>query len=251
MKPWWSWFRPKPASIDDTCWQRLIASSGLFGRLSASRRARLREHVALFLADKRFHGAAGHLVCPDQQLAIAAMACLPVHQLGYGALRGWRDVIVYPAGFRGRREHHDEATGVVTEVEEHMIGEAWDRGPVVLSWADIAEDMASPFDGLNVVIHEIAHKLDMLDGSVNGTPQLPSSIPFKTWVATMQQAFDGLAGMVRDNIETPIDPYAAESVEEFFAVITEYHHSAPEQLALCMPDVAMLMDNYYGPIDSH
>lgn len=250
MKSWWSWVRPQPALIEEFRWQRLIGSSALFERLGVSRLERLREHVRLFLADKRFHGAADHVVEPVQQLAIAALACIPVHRLGYRALRGWRDVIVYPAGFRSRRDHHDESTGVVTEIEEDMIGEAWDRGPVVLSWADVAEDLASPFDGLNVVIHEIAHKLDMLDGSVNGTPKLPSSIPRKEWVATMQQGFNGLVRMVQNNIETPIDPYAAESVDEFFAVITEYHHSAPEQLARCMPEVAALMDRYYGPFDS-
>lgn len=226
-----------------------MASSALFERLSSARRERLRENVAFFLADKRFHGAADHVVDLDQQLAIAAMACIPVDCIGYRALRGWRDVIVYPAGFRSRREHHDEATGVVTEIHEDMIGEAWDRGPVVLSWADIAEDMASPFDGFNVIIHEIAHKLDMLDGSVNGTPKLPSNIPRKQWIAVMQQAYDGLLRMVEENIETPIDPYAAESADEFFAVISEYHHSAPEQLARCMPDVADLVGRYYGPIN--
>lgn len=243
------WFRPRPVAIEDTRWRRLMGSSTLFERMSPARRERLREHTALFLAEKRFHAASDHVVNPDQQLAIAAMACIPLHRLGYRALRGWCDVIVYPGGFRSSREHHDEITGVVTEIKEDMIGEAWDRGPVVLSWADIAQDLASPFDGLNVVIHEIAHKLDMLDGSMNGTPKLPSGIPRKQWVASMQQAFDGLVRMVEEHIQTPIDPYAAESVDEFFAVITEYHHSAPEQLARCMPDVAALMERYYGQID--
>ncbi|MFZ2236165.1 MAG: M90 family metallopeptidase [Dokdonella sp.] len=245
----WDWFRSKSALIDDADWRRLMGCSALFERMRPSRRDRLREHATLFLADKRFHGAADHVVDHDQRLAVAAMACIPVHRIGYRALRGWRDVIIYPTGFRSRREHHDEATGVVTEVDEDMIGEAWDRGPVVLSWADIAQDMASPFDGLNVVIHEIAHKLDMLDGSINGTPKLASSILRKQWVTAMQNAFDDLVRMVEGSVETPIDPYAAESVDEFFAVITEYHHSAPEQLARCMPDVAALMDRYYGQID--
>ncbi|MEO6076458.1 MAG: M90 family metallopeptidase [Dokdonella sp.] len=249
MTSWLGWTRPRRPVIEDTRWCRLLDSSVLFEWMSPVRRERLREHAALFLADKRFHAAANHVVDPDQQIAIAALACIPLHRIGYRALRGWRDVIVYPSGFRSRREHHDEVTGVVTQIEDDMIGEAWDRGPIVLSWADIAHDLASPFDGLNVVIHEIAHKLDMLDGSINGTPKLPSSIPRKQWVATMQHAFDDMVRMVKEDIETPIDPYAAESVDEFFAVITEYHHSAPEQLARWMPDVAGLMDRYFGQVD--
>ncbi|MNF15347.1 Protein MtfA [compost metagenome] len=46
---------------------------------------------------------------------------------------------------------------------------------------------------------------------------------------------------------TPIDPYAAEAPEEFFAVLTEYHFSAPELLAQEMPDVAAHLHRFYGP----
>lgn len=246
---WPGWLHRQPAPIHDTLWHQVIESSALFGELGASRLVALREDAARFLADKRFHAAAGHPLDANQQLTIAALACIPVYRLGYRALRGWRDVIVYPAGFRSRRLHHDESTGVVTEVDEDMIGEAWDRGPVVFSWADIAEDLASPFDGFNVVIHEIAHKLDMLDGSVNGMPALPSAIARGNWIATMQQAFDAFVDAVERDDEVGIDPYAAESTDEFFAVVSEYHHSAPAQLQRCMPAVATLLDRYYGSIN--
>ena len=245
---WPRWLRRQPAPIDDALWRQVVDSSALFGALGASRLMVLRENAARFLADKRFHAAAGHVLDANQRLTIAAMACIPVHRLGYRALRGWRDVIVYPGGFRSRREHHDENTGVVTEIDEDMIGEAWERGPVVFSWADIAEDLASPFDGFNVVIHEIAHKLDMLDGSINGMPALPSAISRSDWITVMQQAFDAFVVAVERGDEVVIDPYAAESADEFFAVVSEYHHSAPQQLHRCMPTVAALLDRYYGPI---
>lgn len=246
---WPSWLRRQPALIDDVLWRQVLDSSALFGVLGKSRLTALRENAAEFLADKRFHAAAGHLLDPGQQLTIAALACIPVHRRGYRALRGWRDVIVYPGGFRSRRQHHDESTGVVTEVDEDMIGEAWDRGPVVFSWADITEDLEHPFDGFNVVIHEIAHKLDMLDGSINGTPALSSAIPRKHWISVMQQAFDTFVDAVDRGEAVEIDPYAAESVDEFFAVVSEYHHSAPAQLQRCMPAVAALMGRYYGAIE--
>lgn len=245
---WPRWLRSQPAPIDDVLWRRVIDSSGLFHTLCAERLVVLRRNANAFLADKRFHGAGGHSLDVTQQLTIAAIACIPVHQLGYRALRGWRDVIVYPGGFRSRREHHDESTGVVTEVDEEMIGEAWDRGPVVFSWVDIAEDLAHPFDGFNVVIHEIAHKLDMLDGAVNGTPSLPGSISRATWIAVMQAAFDRFVDAVQGGDAVGIDPYAAESVDEFFAVVSEYHHSAPAVLRQCMPEVADLLDRYFGAI---
>ena len=47
--------------------------------------------------------------------------------------------------------------------------------------------------------------------------------------------------------ETAIDPYAAEAPEEFFAVVTEYHFSAPQLLAEAMPEVAVHLARFYGP----
>ena len=46
--------------------------------------------------------------------------------------------------------------------------------------------------------------------------------------------------------ETLIDPYAAEAPEEFFAVATEYHFSAPDLLAQEMPGVAAHLRRFYG-----
>lgn len=244
---WKNWFRTRPQStpIGDSEWELLLSSSALFDGMSIVRLHSLRLLAARFLAEKRFHAAGGHLLKPAHSLTIAALACLPVINLGYAALRGWYDVIVYPGGFSSRREHHDEATGVITEHREEMIGEAWDRGPIVLSWADIEEDLARPFEGFNVVIHEIAHKLDMLDGAMNGTPALPAEIPRQRWNGVMQQAFDRFVIDVEDGVDVAIDPYAAESVEEFFAVVTEYQHSAPDLLAAEMPEVAELLAAYY------
>ncbi|MBN8728308.1 MAG: zinc-dependent peptidase [Xanthomonadales bacterium] len=236
-----------PSRIGDDEWAALTASSALFGRMPAAELRRLRQWSEAFLARKRFSAAAGHELQPGQCLAIAALACLPVLNLGPGWLSGWREVIVYPGEFRVRREHHDEATGVVTEIEDDLIGEAWERGPLILSWADVATDLAHPFDGFNVVVHEIAHKLDLLDGAMNGTPRLPSGVPRRDWVAAMQPAYDALVRAVERGRPTLIDPYASESVEEFFAVASELHFSDPHTLERAAPAVAAVLGRFYGP----
>lgn len=167
--------------------------------------------------------------------------------LGFGALRGWREVIVYPGEFRVHRQHRETGTGVVTEEDDELIGEAWDRGPVVLSWADIAHDLAHPHGGYNVVVHEIAHKLDYLDGAMDGVPALPAGISRSAWIDAFQSAFDQLKRQVEHGQRTAIDPYAAESPEEFFAVTSELHFSQPPLLAHAFPEVATLLQRYYGP----
>jgi Mlc titration factor MtfA (ptsG expression regulator) len=231
--------------IDDLHWQRLLGTSRLFDRLDTPTRARLRALCEQFLARKSFSAASGHVLDDDQCLCIAAFACLPVLGTGLSSLAGWQEVIVYPGGFRVRREHQDADSGVITEFDDEVIGEAWERGPLVVSWADIAEDLAHPFDGFNVVIHEIAHKLDMLDGAMDGIPRLPATIRRGEWIATMQSALDALTDRVDAGESTAIDPYATESAEEFFAVTSELHFSDPHLLAREAPGVAALLARFY------
>ena len=246
------WLRGLGASrpeITDAAWHALMARSRLFAKLDAAGRERLRGLAARFLARKTFTAAAGHALTDEQRLAIAALACLPILNLGFDWLGGWREVIVYPGEFRVKREHHDEHTGVVTEGEDALIGEAWERGPVILSWADVATDMKQPFDGFNVVAHEIAHKLDMLDGATDGVPRLPDGIARREWIETMQGAYDRLVRAVDRERRTFIDPYAAESADEYFAVVSELHFSDRAGLARAEPRVAALLARFYGPKD--
>ncbi|MBO9661420.1 M90 family metallopeptidase [Dokdonella sp.] len=238
-------FAPAPR-IGDADWNALLARSALFDRLGADERVALRALCERFLARKTFSAAGGHVLNDAECLAIAALACLPVLHLGFDHLAGWREVIVYPGEFRVRREHHDEHSGVVTEGDDELIGEAWEHGPVILSWADVATDLERPFDGFNVVAHEIAHKLDALDGAMNGTPRLPPSIARRDWVEAMQSAYDALLRAVERGRETAIDPYAAESADEYFAVVSELHFSDPATLAREAPAVAALLARFYG-----
>lgn len=239
----------EPADIPDDAWRDLLASSRLFARLDDAERERLRALAARFLARKRFSAAGGHVLDDAQRLAIATLASLPVLHLDARWLDGWREVIVYPGEFRVKREHHDELSGVVTEGDDELIGEAWERGPLILSWADVATDLAQPFDGFNVVVHEIAHKLDMLEGAADGVPRLPPQLSRREWIAAMQSAYDALCRAVEGGRDTLIDPYATESADEFFAVVSELHFSDPALLRRAAPKVAALLARYYDGLE--
>jgi len=216
-------------------------------RLDPPRQDALRTLATRFLARKRFQALAGAELDASWQLLIAQQAVLPL--LGPGgerALRGWREVLVYPGEFKVRRSHHDEDTGVITEGEDVLVGEAWERGPLVLSLADVAFDLENPWDGFNVIVHEMAHKLDQLDGPADGVPPL-ATIPRRRWIGTFQAAYDRLATTPEAHYHGPIDYYATEDPAEYFAVVSEMHFSRPAALARAEPDVAALLAEYYGP----
>ena len=239
--------RPDTADtpLDPALAAHVLARLPWAAALEADRRERLSCLAAWFLRNRAITPVAGLELDDADRALLAAACCLPVLELGVGALRGWSQLIVYPDAFRVNRSHVD-AAGVLHEWEDDLIGEAWDAGPLILSWADVRADCDAPNEGFCVAVHEIAHKLDALDGDLNGTPPLPADW-HREWVRDFQQAFDDLNARLDRGRRVPIDDYAAESVDEFFAVASEYHFSAPEQLRRAYPNVAAHLARLYGP----
>jgi len=213
--------------------------------LDDGRDARLRELSTRFLHEKTITPI-GELTLDDtQRVSLAALCCLPLLEFGAEGLRGWSQLIVYADAFRVNRTHED-AAGVMHEWEDELIGEAWESGPLILSWADVVADCEDPNAGFCVAAHEMAHKIDALDGEFDGTPPLPRPWQ-KEWARDFQAAYDKLARQVDRGRRTVIDGYAAEAPEEFFAVVTEYHFSDPRTLRTEMPQVAAHLERFYGP----
>jgi len=240
-------FRAPVPPIDDAAWRQAVQRVPLAKALDPPRAHYLRQLAAIFLHDKRFHAMGDAPLDDFWRLVIAMQASLPALPRGPKAFKGWTNVLVYPGEFNVRRSHRDAPTGVVTDSDDTLIGEAWERGPMILSLADVALDLEAPWDGFNVVIHEMAHKLDMLAGPANGVPPLPSSMNRRQWIETMQRGYDRLSKAVERGRRTAIDPYAAEAPEEYFAVTSELHFSQPALLREAEPDVARLLDAFYGP----
>lgn len=234
-----------PASIPDDVWHATRAFVPWLRALDAAREARLRELTARFLHEKTITPI-GELVLDDEQrCTLASLCCLPLIEFGREGLRGWSQLIVYPEAFRVDRTHID-AAGVLHEWEDELIGEAWEQGPVILSWADVMADCEDPRAGFCVAAHEMAHKIDVLDGVLDGTPPLPRPWQ-REWARDFQVAYDALAKQVDAGRSTLIDGYAAEAPEEFFAVASEYHFSDPRTLRRAMPGVAAHLERFYGP----
>lgn len=227
------------------CWPELQARAALIAALPPEQSERLRKLCVWFLTHKAITPARDYSLDDDQRILIAALCCLPVLHLGPRWLRDWAQVIVYPNSFVTRRHGLDEDSGVVSEWEEELAGEAWEFGPLLLSWADIVHDLEDPHAGYQLVAHEIAHKLDALDGVLDGTPPLPAARRM-AWIRDFQYAYDDLRRRVECGQRTSIDEYAATSVAEFFAVTSEYHFSAPALLARAMPAVAAHLRDFYA-----
>lgn len=205
-------------------WDDVIAATPVLWSLSAAERARLHDLAVVFLHEHHFEGCGGVVLDDSLQRAIAAQACLLVLGLDVDAFRNVTAVLVYPRGYRTRRHHEDEF-GVVSEGDDELLGEAWNDGPVVLNVEDVRDVVeGEPF---NLVLHEFAHKLDMLDGDENGVPPLHRGMDAAAWRRDFDAARKDLARREKRGQETAIDPYAAEDEAEGFAVFTETFFCAP------------------------
>ena len=212
----------------------------------------LRDRVVLFLADKAIVGGRDFEVTPLMRVVIATQACVLVLRLDPDAYDGWNNVVVYPDEFRPRIEYEDEA-GVVHIRDDDIAGEAWEGGPVLLSWADVEASRDFETAGMNLVIHEFAHKLDMRNGAPDGVPLLHAGMSRAEWKRIASAAYEDFVSDVEaweaegqpEESAPAIDPYAADAPEEFFAVCSEVFFAAPQMLREIYPEYYAQLALYY------
>ena len=243
-------------SVTDEAWRAALAPYRFFDRLTGDEKRRLRELVSLFCAEKEFAPGNDFVITLQTQLQIAAQACLPVLNLDLSFYAGWHGIVVYEGEVMVRREEMDE-DGVVHVYNDVISGEAMPGGPVMLSWADVKLAGAEESPSYNVVIHEFAHKIDMLKGDATGVPPFApgfhAAINGREFEAAMLRAFEAFtaevehwerAGAPEDDAPL-IDPYAAEHPSEFFAVLSEAFFTRPEDVRDEFPELYRLLALYY------
>jgi Mlc titration factor MtfA (ptsG expression regulator) len=248
---WLAW-AARRRDLPDDLWRAAVDGLPFLAGLNDGELARLKELVERFLAEKEFTAAGGLELTDALCVSIAVQACLPILNLGLECYRDWVGIIVYPDEFVIPRAVEDEF-GVIHEYDDIASGEAWEGGPLLISWRDA--QMAG--GGYNVVIHEFAHKLDMLGGEADGIPPLPSGISRREWEETLLAAHDDFCARVEaleeqaeawDDISRDtlaIDPYAAENPGEFFAVSSEIFFETPGILHREYPALYALLCRFY------
>ncbi len=230
--------------IDERMWARARRHLPFLAGLSAQEQQRLREMAVIFLAEKQFTPVRGLQLSEEDRVEIALQACLPVLELGLDAYEGWVGIVVHPSDFQVRRTQVDE-DGVVHEWDDELAGESWPGGPIVLSWEALDDSGSVAEGGANVVIHEFAHKLDMMDGEADGVPLLPSRQARDEWVEVSDREYDRFCKSVEAGGETFLDPYAAEDEAEFFAVASEAFFESPNALKAEFPALYEQFRGFY------
>ncbi|MFY9514083.1 MAG: M90 family metallopeptidase [Rubrivivax sp.] len=215
-----------------------------FARLPADLQLQLKKHIQVLVAEKPVIGCAGLEVTETMRVLVAAQAGLLLLNRPAGFFPQLRQVLLYPGAFVVDRVQRDGA-GLENGERRVLLGESWQQGQVILSWADVLAGAAQPGDGHNVVIHEFAHQLDQESGPANGVPFLGRRDRYARWAATLSAAFQALRERVARGDDGVLDAYGAQDAAEFFAVASEAFFERPEALAAEQPALFGELADYY------
>lgn len=199
--------------------------------LTIEQQQRLRRLVQIFVAEKNWEGCGGLILTDEIRVTIAAQACLLVVGMPQDLLFDHvLSVLVYPTAYVAPGTHISRA-GLILEGGQPRLGEAWWQGPVILSWADAIAGARMESPGHNLVLHEFAHQLDMMNGRIpDGTPPMQTREQLERWVAVLSPEYESLVEKCRRGHHGFIDCYGATNPAEFFAVITETFFERPHAL---------------------
>lgn len=215
--------------------------------LDSVERAELQATMQVFLKEKQWEGCGGLELTDEIRVTIAAEACLLQLGLPHGYYRNVESILVYPSTIV-LPEHRPGVFERVTapaNANVAILGQAFAKGPVILVWDAVIHGARHPEQGHNVVYHEFAHKLDMLDGAADGTPPLANSDQLAEWVIVCSREFLRLRSLAGKRHKTFLDSYGATNEAEFFAVATEEFFDRPIALRGQSPDLYHVLSAYY------
>jgi MtfA peptidase len=218
--------RPFPAEWEPIVERRL----GFCSQFTFEENERFKTRLKLFVWEKYWIGARELEVTEEMKVTIAGVAARLSRNLSIGVYDRLTEIIIYP----GHYKHPDKKNHII-------LGEAQTWGTIVLSWDAVRNGLSNPDDGHDTTVHELAHVLDIADGSFDGTPPIADDDTFKTWVRVFSAHFMAH----RKGKENVLRGYAKTNEAEFFAVATEAFFEKPEKLRQRLPELYRALSRYY------
>lgn len=239
--------QPEPVAWQD--WLR--KNVWQYGYLAAEQQAKVRRVVCILLHEKHWVGGADLQVTDEMRVTIAGQAALAT--LGFEKpyyFERLKTIIVYPGTFSGRPASSGDLIlgelGQPTPHNDARTGEAWQGGPIILSWQAVLREGRHARVGRNVVLHEFAHHMDGLDGTTDGAPPLTDYEFEKRWYRVTAAEYRKLIGFARRGEASLLDHYGATNRAEFFAVAVECFFTRPHELATEHADLFSVLVRLFG-----
>ncbi|MDA3797747.1 MAG: zinc-dependent peptidase [Kiritimatiellae bacterium] len=229
-------------------WEDIIRRNiALYCVMDDAERAHLRALIQVFIAEKHWEGAGGLELTDEIRVTVSAQACLLLLGLPHNYYKNVDSIIIYPSTvvLPQRQPCFLGNTLIQEEVGQPILGQAIQHGPVIIIWDAALHGGRRSKDGHNVIYHEFAHKLDMLDGTVNGTPPLRDRAEYRDWNLTCSREYLRIKHSTAKGKKKFLNSYAATNEAEFFAVATEQFFEQPRLMIKHAPDLYRVLQEYY------
>ena len=212
-----------------------------YSLLDESMLDQLQKVTRILVAEKNWEGVDGLTISEEIKVTIAGQSALMLLGVEDYYFDNVKTILVSPAPMRRKTRK-----GWVIDEDQYNSGEAWQGGPIVLSWSDVINDRAYPEDGQNLVIHEFAHCLDGIDGEMGGDLMFDDKSDAKRWQEVCDREYDELCHALDHGRHTFLNAYAATNKAEFFAVTSETFFEIPKPLRRRHPELFELLVKYYN-----
>jgi MtfA peptidase len=244
------WFRNRKrkkiiATPTPIRWREYFDRLWFVHHLTREQGKRLIDSTKVLVAEKNWEGCAGLELTEEMRVMIAAQVAWLV--LGHPGeyFDQTQSILVYPNVYVSPRKIPLPG-GLILEQQQTLAGQAWYRGPVIVTWEEALAGATGPNGGHNVVLHEFAHQLDMRNGSlVDGIPPIESAKQAKRFVEVTRLHFEWLIQQCQQGQPTLLDCYGATDPAEFFAVATEVFFQLPDTMQQFHPDLYEVLAEYY------
>lgn len=234
--------RRQPVTLPDNWVEVVEHDFAHWALLDPAEREQLGELMAAVVEEKRWEAARGFDLTDRVRTVISAQAALLILGLDFDWYRAVQAIVVHPTDLVSHEPQAGPIEGTMEEGPFSLLGLADHHyGPVLIAWSAARANARHPAWGRDVVLHEFAHKLDMLDDVVDGTPPLHRKEDGPRWNDVCTREY----GLLREGEGWPLRDYGAQDPGEFFAVATEAFFTIPLQLEEAKPDLYEVLREFY------
>jgi len=206
-----------------------------YQQLDDDEKKKFEDRVQHFLTAVRITGVNAEVEDMDR-VFIGAAAIIPVFAFPDWQYVNLHEVLVYPGTFN---QDFDQAgwdryiTG--------MVGSGAMQHVMIISKWQLRQGFINNADAHNTAIHEFAHLLDKMDGTMDGVPEIILERRYiSRWVSLMNATTQQMK-----NYGSDIDMYGATNHAEFFAVISEYFFERPDLLQANHPELFEMLERIF------
>src|SRR5215471_6622486 len=206
-----------------------------YQQLNDDGKKKFEDRVQDFLTTVRITGVNAEVEDMDR-LFIAAAAIIPVYNFPDWQYVNLHEVLVYPGTFN---QDFDQAGW--DRYISGMVGSGAMQHVMIISKWQLRQGFINSADTYNTAIHEFAHLIDKMDGTMDGVPEIILERRFVSgWVGLMNTTIQQMRSYGSD-----INMYGATNHAEFFAVISEYFFERPDLLKANHPAVSEMLERIY------